>query len=126
MKSFVKFARIFDFLAAFGSLGWGIYSQSLWWGLGGALGLALAVYGPAERINRVAEKLLFKKAKKSNQSTAPVDLTPPVQRPEAAAKRVPPAIRNPRLSMYFVKPFPKCNDFSNLVGRHFASEGKTQ
>ena len=38
-----------DWAGSLGSLGYGVYSGSLWWGVGGALGLIVAYFNPAKR-----------------------------------------------------------------------------
>lgn len=54
--------RLFDWSLALGALGWGIFSGSLWWMAGGAMGCLLAWINPAGRLRRAMLRRVVKRA----------------------------------------------------------------
>ncbi|WP_187628601.1 hypothetical protein [Paraburkholderia sp. UCT31] len=59
MDKFIKFSRYLDFLGSLAVLGWGLYTRSPWWLVSGCVGVAVAWYAPASRINaRLKKKFL--------------------------------------------------------------------
>ncbi len=47
-----RYIRLFDWILAAVSLGWGAYTQNPWWIAGGVIGVALAWYDPGTRLRR--------------------------------------------------------------------------